>query len=86
MRQTNGYVLIGFLIALGAGLFALGYTYFFHAPKNNEVEKIAEEIIKDETGLDVDLSPETPDSKIETITETQMKDMEKIQETKKPSN
>jgi len=36
---------------------AVGVTSVYFLGPNNEVEKVAEEVIKDETGLNIDLTP-----------------------------
>lgn len=44
------------ILALAA---ALGVKYVFHWKDDNPVEEIAEVIIKEETGQNIDLSPES---------------------------
>ncbi len=41
-----------------AGALGLGITYYYHLPADNPVEQVAEEVIKYETGVDIDLSPQ----------------------------
>ena len=53
-------VLIPVLIAMGALSGFLAYKYWFNPKDDNPVEELAEEVIKKETGFDIDL---TPDSK-----------------------
>lgn len=43
-------------IVLAAVVIGLG-SYYFTGKKDNPVEQVAEEVIKEETGLDVDLTP-----------------------------
>lgn len=45
------------IFAVLAGSLGLGLTYYYHLPSDNPVEQIAEEVIKYETGVDIDLSP-----------------------------
>lgn len=45
------------LILVGCGL-ALWEKY----PQDNIVEEVAEEVVKAKTGLDIDFSPQTPES------------------------
>ncbi len=61
--QKSGFIewLIPLLIVLAAGSGALIYKQVTKAPDDNPIEEIAEEIIKKETGADVDLSPSTPE-------------------------
>lgn len=56
-------IIIPILIVLAAGGGALAYKYFAKAPDDNPVEEVAEDIIKKETGVDVDLSPNSPEKK-----------------------
>lgn len=50
----------GLLISFGLAIAVFAGSYVFHLKKNSPIEevieKVAEEVIKDETGLDVDLS------------------------------
>ena len=39
-------------------IVGLGSTLIFKMKKDNPIEQIAEEVIKEETGKDIDLSPE----------------------------
>lgn len=38
-----------------------GCTFIKHYPQDNFVEEIAEQIVQQETGLDLDFSPPTPE-------------------------
>lgn len=51
-------LLIGFVVTLVASI--VGVTSWIFLPKDNPIEQAAEKIIKDMTGVDVDLSPEVP--------------------------
>jgi hypothetical protein len=65
MNNQKGHIIfISFLIALAAGLIAISYNYFFKPKNSNEVDKIAEEIIKDETGIDINFEPATDINKL----------------------
>ncbi len=45
-------------VIVGAALaVTMGYKMITHAPDDNVVEEIAEEVIKKQTDFDVDLSP-----------------------------
>ncbi len=63
MSKVKGFIeiLIPVLIAMAAIGVTVGYKYWATAADDNPVEEIAEEIIKKETGIDVDLSPTTPE-------------------------
>lgn len=50
-------------ILAGATIIGVGSTYFFKMSPDNPVEQIAEEVIKKETGVSVDLSPELKENK-----------------------
>lgn len=54
-------ILIPALIVMTAVGAALGFKYWVSAPDDNAVEEIAEEVIKKETGVDVDLTPNSPE-------------------------
>lgn len=52
------------ILAIGGALVAgLSSVLYFHLPDDNPVEEISEEIIKEETGINVDLSPKSPEEK-----------------------
>ena len=42
-------------------LLGLSSTYYFKMKNDNIVEEIAEKVLKTQTGIDVDLSPATPE-------------------------
>lgn len=46
-----------------AAAIGIGYTYFFKQPHDNPIEEAAEKIIKDQTEVDVDLTPSSPEKK-----------------------
>lgn len=46
-----------------AVLIGLSSVYFLKMKSDNPIEEIAEEVIKNETGADVDLSPTSPEKK-----------------------
>lgn len=51
------------MVGICAGAAGVGATYYFHLKPDNPVEQIAEEVIKMETDIDIDLSPENKESK-----------------------
>jgi len=51
------------LIIAGAAIIGSASVYVFKLKPDNPVEQIAEEVIKQETGVIVDLSPEEKDKK-----------------------
>lgn len=55
--------LVALGIAAACGLGALLFNKFSGANDDNIAEETAEVIIKENTGLDVDLSPATPERK-----------------------
>lgn len=61
--NKNGFieVLIPALLVIMAGSIAVSYNYFSKAPDDNPVEEACEEVIRKETGIDVDLTPSTPE-------------------------
>jgi len=50
------------LIILILGLSLSGCSWLTHYPEDNVVEEIVEHIIHEETGLDLDLSPASPET------------------------
>lgn len=50
------------IIALAA-IVGLGSVYFLKMKPDNAIEEISEEVIKKETGVDIDLSPTSPEKK-----------------------
>lgn len=50
------------LVAAAIGAAAVAH-YVFRAKDDNVVEELAEKVIKEETGADVDLSPSSPEKK-----------------------
>lgn len=58
-------MIVVFLIGLGAGLglmFLTSCSILKKYPQDNIVEEIAEEVIEMKTGLDIDLSPFSPEN------------------------
>ena len=53
----------GLIVALAFGTVIL-YQYVFKASDDNPVEEVAEEVIKSETGVLIDLSPLTPEKQL----------------------
>lgn len=63
MSKSSGFVellvtLSVTLCAVGAGLI---YNYCFKAKPDNVVEELCEEVIKQKTGWDIDLTPDSPE-------------------------
>jgi len=61
-------MLMKIVVIVGSLILGIGSVYVFKMPKDNPVEEIAEEVIKSQTGVDVDLTPsstekETPADK-----------------------
>lgn len=56
MFKIISVIVVG--IAIGVGV---GYRVLFKAKPDNVIEEFAEEIIKQETGIDIDLSPDSPE-------------------------
>ena len=48
-----------YFIAAAAIIIGLLSAYFWY--QDNPVEEVSEEIIKTQTGIDIDLSPQTPE-------------------------
>ncbi len=58
-KYAGKFILIGVFII--ASILILGSIYFFGP--DNFIEEKAEEIIEEKTGLDIDLTPNSPESK-----------------------
>lgn len=56
-------ILLAFFIATAAAVIGIGSVYFFHLKPDNPIEQVAEEVIKDETGVTIDLSPDSQEEK-----------------------
>jgi len=56
-----GFSILNIVIIVGALVAGIGSTLYFKMKKDNPVEEIAEEVIKQKTGFDIDLSPGTPE-------------------------
>ena len=54
--------LIKAIIVAVSVIIGVGTTLFFKMKPDNPVEEVAEVVIKNETGVDVDLTPSTPET------------------------
>ena len=63
MKLYDAGLIILIAIVVVAGVVGVGSKYFFGFKDDNVIEEIAEGVIKDETGVDVDLSPSSPEIK-----------------------
>ena len=63
MIQVIGIVLVGLAVIIGVG------SRFVFKKSDNIIEEMAEKVIKDRTGFDIDLSPDTkePDISLDLI-------------------
>lgn len=50
-------------IVAAAAAIGIGYTYFLGKPHDNAVEEAAEQVIKEQTNVDIDLTPTSPEEK-----------------------
>lgn len=53
--MAQGYLVMVYV--LGAFIIGLASHYIFKLPADNEIEQFSEKIIKEQTGLDIDLTP-----------------------------
>jgi len=58
-----GFSIYKVILVVLSVIIGVGSTYYFKLKKDNPIEEIAEEVIKKQTGADVDLSPGTPEKK-----------------------
>ena len=54
-------LIIIFAIVVVVGGIAVGSKYYFGLKDDNIVEEISEDVIREATGVDVDLSPSSPE-------------------------
>ncbi len=50
------------VIVAAALLVGLGSTYIFKMKQDNVIEEMAEEVIKEETNIDIDMTPTSKES------------------------
>lgn len=77
-REVISIVLISVAIVVGI----IGYTTHFFLGDDNPIEESCEEIIKDTTGMDIDLTPGSPEKVNKTVTIETNKTAEDIIEEK----
>lgn len=53
------------MLIVSASLIVGVGSWVFFKKEDNPVEELAEEIIKQETGLDIDLSPQSPEKDVD---------------------
>lgn len=56
-------IILSLSIAIVAAAGAIAYKYWSKAVDDNPVEEAAEQIIEKQTGVNIDLSPKTPENK-----------------------
>ena len=56
-------LLLKIVLIVSSIIVGIGSVYVFKQKPDNIVEEISEQVIKDQTGLDVDLSPSSPENK-----------------------
>lgn len=54
-------MLVKIAIIMVAAAIGITTTYILKKPHDNPIEEESEQIIKDQTGVDVDLSPSSPE-------------------------
>ena len=55
--------LVGFIFSAALAVCVVAGGFLFKAKNDNIVEQVAEHIIKHQTGIDIDLSPEVEEPK-----------------------
>jgi hypothetical protein len=55
------WLYVNILIVAGAIAAGLSSVYIFKMKQDNPIEEKAEEIIKNKTGVDIDLTPQSPE-------------------------
>lgn len=61
LSKMRGIATVGFIIALVAAGISMGAAAFYKMKDDNLLEEAAEEVIRVETGVDVDLTPGSPE-------------------------
>jgi hypothetical protein len=62
MKLFDAGLIIIITVVLVAGVVAVGSKYFFGMKDDNLIEEMSESVIKEATGVDVDLSPSSPEN------------------------
>lgn len=64
-NKTKGMSMTGIIItiAIVVGAFTVGIASQYYMGDDNAVEEVAENIIEDQTGVNIDLSPKTKEKK-----------------------
>lgn len=60
-RKYQKMTWIAISLCIVAAAVGIGSKYIFSGQEDNPIEEAAEELIKKQTGLDVDLSPSSPE-------------------------
>jgi 4-hydroxybenzoate polyprenyltransferase len=59
-KLRSGVLLIFGILAVAA-LLSYGANKLFDLEEDNEIEEFVEDVIKDRTGLEIDISPDSPE-------------------------
>ena len=57
--------LVKILITLGLAAVAVGINLVFHLKDDNKIEEVLECIVQEETGIDIDFTPDSPEEPVE---------------------
>jgi hypothetical protein len=63
MIMREGSVLIIIAVLAGAAILSTAATKIFGLKEDNDIEEFIEEVIEDQTGIDIDISPSSPEKK-----------------------
>ena len=63
MKLYEPTFMICMILLVGALIVGIASNKVAHMGDDNIVEELAEDVIKEESGMDVDLSPESPEKK-----------------------
>lgn len=77
-REVISIVLISVAIVVGI----IGYSTHFFLGDDNPIEESCEKIIKDTTGMDIDLTPDSPENVSKVVTTEKDKTAEDLIEEK----
>lgn len=55
--------LLGFILSAALGICVIAGGYLFKLKNDNIIEQLSEQVIKEETGIDIDLSPDEVEDK-----------------------
>lgn len=62
MKLYDGGFLLILAVLAGVAVLTVGANKIFKLDEDHPIEELVEDVIEDQTGLDIDLSPSSPES------------------------